>query len=759
MVVVSLPFIGLMTGAETGISSDLRDYHLPLFRWVWRTVGDGHAPFWAPWAFGGQNVPGIGQGAIWYPPNAVFGLLDVVTAYRWWTMFHLWLATSGAFVWAWRRWASAPAAAVAAVVYGLNGALVLHLIHANFTIVSAWLPWLCLTLDRLLERRDARSWVAYSLVLALIGFAGHPQVLLAALIAITFIGVASLARRGVGVRPWLHLAGATALGLALSAVQLLPQLLFSRTSVRSSLSASNSFQENADLGDLLTALVPHLGRSGIPGTSGHWFGSELGHETSNHLGAVAIALAVIAVAARWRDRRVVGLGLLSLFGFVVALGDGTPLGPIAYRIIPLADRFRIWPRYLILSNLAVACLAALGVTVVLGAPQRWRRALLVATGAVALLGPWAVVAATRDAPFRLSVGDVVVPVAIAALALLALWAAAGVAGNRPTAAVAIIVASCAIPAALFTLSAPWRHDAISPAAADAFFDEGARTSAPFDAPGGVDRWMSRHGDLRAIERVQQTARVDGYEPLLQADFAAITGAVYIGGVLPDQPMFTGWMPDVLRITTVVLHPEDIDPGQRWTRDGSLGDTSLERWSTTPRLPEVAVLGAVRVLPFDEVVAALQSDRGDLTTTVMIEDDAAGLPALRTRATPGVAGSADGSMSADGSGHFTVQADRDAVLVVSTGWLDGWTATVDGRSVPIARANGLVLAVPVHAGTNDVRLEFTPPGLVSGAAVSGAAALTLMSIGVVPAVRRRRRSAGEPDEPGEPNTPTEVVEDA
>lgn len=750
-VVVSLPFVGLMTGSETGISGDLQDYHLPLFRWVWRTIGDGDAPFWAMWSFGGQNVAGIGQGAIWYPPNAIFGLLETVTAFRWWTMFHLWLAVSGAFVWVWRRWGSAPAATVTAVVYGLNGALVLHLIHANFTIVSAWLPWLCLGLDRLLRRSDARGWMAYVAPLALIGLAGQPQVLLAALIAVTFIGVTALARRGAGVRPWLHLAGATALGLAIAAVQLLPQLLFSRTSVRSQLSATGSFEQNANPGDLITALFPQLGRTGVPGSSGNWFGSELAHETSNHLGAAALALATIAVVARWRDRRVLGLALLALFGFLAALGDHTPFGWLAYRAIPMADRFRIWPRYLILSNLSIAGLAGLGATLVLSAPARWRRGLLVATGAVALVGPWVVVAATRHSPLQVGAGDVVVAVAIAVVALLVLWCAAGLAASRPTAAGALLVASCAVPAMLFTWSAPWRHDSLSPSAAAAFFDEDADSTAADDAPGGVDRWMSRHSDLRGIERVQVTARTDGYEPLLQADFAAITGAVYVGGVADDHPWVSGWTPDVLRITTLVMRRDDSAPDARWTRRDTIPGTALVRWTTTPRLADAYVVGAVAVQPFDTLTSTVQSDSIDLMDTVLVEDDAPGLTELRTRTAPGVAGTVDGSLSDHGSGRFQVRAARDGVLVVSTAWLDGWTATVNGRDVPVARANGLVLAIPVEAGANDVRLDFTPPGLVTGGAASAIALLTLATIAVVPVVRRRR-ALGTSDATLEPTEP-------
>jgi uncharacterized membrane protein YfhO len=104
-----------------------------------------------------------------------------------------------------------------------------------------------------------------------------------------------------------------------------------------------------------------------------------------------------------------------------------------------------------------------------------------------------------------------------------------------------------------------------------------------------------------------------------------------------------------------------------------------------------------------------------------------------------------SMDGGGSGRYVVDADRPAMLVVSYGWLDGWQATVDGRDVPVVRANGLVLGVPVPAGRHEVRFRFVPPGLRVGLLLAGLASVAIVTPWAIARWRRRRRSVPERDD--------------
>ena len=97
---------------------------------------------------------------------------------------------------------------------------------------------------------------------------------------------------------------------------------------------------------------------------------------------------------------------------------------------------------------------------------------------------------------------------------------------------------------------------------------------------------------------------------------------------------------------------------------------------------------------------------------------------------------------DDPGHIGVDVDSAAAgqLVVADAIVRaGWTATVDGHSVPITRAGGAFGGVAVPAGRHRITLSYRPPGLVSGAVVSGGALLVLVGLLTGSRVRRRRRT--------------------
>jgi uncharacterized membrane protein YfhO len=63
--------------------------------------------------------------------------------------------------------------------------------------------------------------------------------------------------------------------------------------------------------------------------------------------------------------------------------------------------------------------------------------------------------------------------------------------------------------------------------------------------------------------------------------------------------------------------------------------------------------------------------------------------------------------------ITVDATRPAMLVVSQAWSPGWEARIDGHTVAVVRADGLVQGVPVPAGSHRVVLAYRAPGLRTG----------------------------------------------
>ncbi len=65
---------------------------------------------------------------------------------------------------------------------------------------------------------------------------------------------------------------------------------------------------------------------------------------------------------------------------------------------------------------------------------------------------------------------------------------------------------------------------------------------------------------------------------------------------------------------------------------------------------------------------------------------------------------------DGRTFAQVSCPRPTVLVRRETWFAGWTATVDGRSVPVRQVDGLFQSVKLPAGSHRVVFSYAPPGI-------------------------------------------------
>jgi uncharacterized membrane protein YfhO len=88
----------------------------------------------------------------------------------------------------------------------------------------------------------------------------------------------------------------------------------------------------------------------------------------------------------------------------------------------------------------------------------------------------------------------------------------------------------------------------------------------------------------------------------------------------------------------------------------------------------------------------------------------------------------------------VVAPRDGLAVILDPFYPGWTATVDGKPTPILRADFAFQAVPVAAGTHELRLAYRNRWVTLGAAVS-LGTLAVLAGALWLRSRRVRREAG------------------
>ncbi|MHB8671331.1 MAG: YfhO family protein [Acidimicrobiales bacterium] len=760
-------FADALAGRRLLADGDAYRHYLPLHVLAARAWRAGQAPAWNAFAFSGYPLLATGQVGAFYPPNLAFLVFGPVLANNLGVIVSFAVAGTGAAVLARKLTGDDVGAAVSGLAFGTCGFLFAHVQHQPIDASIAWLPWALVGFEWLRGRSRARGMVVGTLAVGLSALAGHGQMfaVVVAVVVLYAVAIAALERRG---GPLLAAAAIVVLGAGLGAIQLVPTLSILGATDRSVLSYRHALSYSFPRSHAVLLAFPYLfggfTRSGLQPVlyRGRWSLTEL----SGYPGLAAAVLAAAGLVAGRRDRRALVLAGLGLLGVIGALGGSTPVGHLIY-FVPGFGRFRAWARYAVVTDLAVAVLAAYGVAALRGGTpasrRRARAARLMAGAAAALVVALAVAVPVLPGVRHLAVGGqarlaaLAVPAGAAVLAaLLALnW-------PRWPRLVAVLV-----PAVVFLdgvlaygLLADWRT--LSPSPATLRRDLSAAVAPdvgrPSPAPGGIVRTIyvgpdpgvpRQYVDVTDVKGIRSA---NGFDPLAPRDYLRAVGEMsYFGSPARPQLLWDreSHVLDLLRISTVVVRrpapAQGPGPGTLLDHGSPVAHTPFVRYDRAPNLPEAYLVGEAVVgrPPAGSVAAgtppgtsgpagppqaaAQPPDPFDPAARAYL-DRACSACAAADRAGP--AGNVFSTRW--GQDHVSVRlfAQRPAMLVVSQAWFAGWHAKVDGRPAPVLRVDGLVQGVPVPAGAHRVVLSYRAPGLVLGAAVSAASALMILAFGLV-----------------------------
>ncbi|MFN2597941.1 MAG: YfhO family protein [Pyrinomonadaceae bacterium] len=340
--------------------------------------GDGfnfHAPFfyfgrhlWTPLLWGGYPLDADPQTMAWYPPRALFSLLRsynafVVSAYA--------LAASTSYAYAHALTRSRFASLVAGLTYGMSGCLVAQVGHVSLVHTAAFAPAIFWSLENLRRRASALWFAACAASVACAGLAGHFQIFTYALgVALLYVFVLGWAQGATTRQKIARLAlmlSALALGVAATAVQLVPTFELTGQGQRAAMSFAEFDSFALPLRHLARLFFPYA-LGGSPGSfyavpyfgewappSGGWGQTEL----AIYVGVLPLMLAFVGVVAHRRNRVVWFWVAVAALSLLLAAGDATPLARLAFRL-PAYNKFRVPARHLFEFALAVSTLAALG---------------------------------------------------------------------------------------------------------------------------------------------------------------------------------------------------------------------------------------------------------------------------------------------------------------------------------------------------------------------------------------------------------------
>lgn len=695
-----------------------RDLHLiwhPQVEAFRRSLAAGAWPLWDPWTGFGQPLLGAGNGGLAYPFTLLHLLLDPWRAYTLLVVGHLVFGGVGAWHLGRRLGLSDVASLLAAALWTAGGPLLSTVNLWNHMTALAWMPWAIGAVEAPVGRR--RDVVVLAVALAAMVLAGSPDVLV--LTALWASGRSALAGRPAVAR----LAAALALGAALSAVQWLPSLDLLREAARRDLPESIRLFWSVPARALVMTVLPV--HDTLPDMARAWSEGRQPYLRSTYVGLAALPLVAAACVRVRQDVRVRVLAGAAAVGVLLALGRHLPLaGPLAWSLPGLsALRFPVkalWP-----AALALALLAGVGL-------DAWRehgahrRAASTFGWAVAVAVLLAVAAGAPVAGGR----AVLRAALLLATALLALRS-----GSLRVAALAVAGDVAVAHHALHPTASPDLYTA-RPALADRVAGEGRLYVYEYllTGPELTRRHLGR--DLAYVV----TRAPAGWPPALgQAAALRMYLCPPVQGVWGLRGSFDrdglGLMPRVRDALATRLREVEGSPAHRRLlqlgavhhvaalhTDG-LGD--LEPAGTSPSLfpepihvfrvpdprPRTYVTSGVRVADGEAALRTVADGGFDPAREVVL---AGGEPRPPR---PGSAG--ESRILDEAPDRVTIEASLDGPghVVLVDGHDPRWTATVDGRSVPLLRANVGFRAVEVSAGRHVVEMRYRPAAALAGAALS------------------------------------------
>jgi hypothetical protein len=367
---------------------DIYLYFYPLEQHVGTSIRAGELPLWNPYVLCGQPLVGNPQSWVFYPSTLLLTFLPVWLYFTVNTLLHLVIAGVGTYLFTRRLTADRLGAILAGITYAASGFLIARLQFPTMVQSAAYLPWLLIMVDRIIDR--PRIWHAalLALMVMLELLAAHTQLAYMSFGCATLYALARLYQirrhKGRARRAFGEMVGALVVGILGASVQLLPALQLFGLSTRERLTFTQANRFLFLPEHLVNFIFPRY--YGDPALGDYWGEGNL-WEPCVYLGILPLVLAGYAVYRSARRPAVRFFALAGLIALWLAMGRFGGIFWLAYYAVPGLASFHDPARFTFITTFAFAVLAAIGLRALRerGVQDRYRAAIV----ALAALNLWA----------------------------------------------------------------------------------------------------------------------------------------------------------------------------------------------------------------------------------------------------------------------------------------------------------------------------------------------------------------------------------
>ena len=379
-----------------------------------RELHAGRLPLWDPYQWGGQSLIGQVQPGLANPLNWILfamplpgGHIPLGVLHWYWVLIH-WVAAAFCY-WLCRELGAGHGASIlGASIFAFAG-FIGHSATPQFLMSAVWTPLVFLFFARVFRgRRPLASAALCGASLGAAFLSGHHNVPIYTAVLLGALWLWHLFMVGQALPPanlddpsptrdrqravltnrlLPLLVFALTCGLVAS-LQILPAVEYGRRAVR--WAGAPEPQHWKDKIPYSVHAEYSLHASSLPGMVLPGWPAH----ASPFVGVVALALALSAVALRWRRREVRLMAAVAAIGLLLALGSGTPVHGVLYRWIPMVEKARYPAMAVVLCQVGIAALAALGME----AAKGWKNCLYPLVIGLSIFGLCAALAAIGHLP-------------------------------------------------------------------------------------------------------------------------------------------------------------------------------------------------------------------------------------------------------------------------------------------------------------------------------------------------------------------------
>lgn len=703
---------------SNSLLSDLSLQFYPFAVYTRDRLSEGQLPLWNPYILGGAPFLANMQSAIFYPTSLLLLLLPVETAWSVSALVRLGVAGLSTYGLARALALSTWSAVFAGIIFMFCAFNIVWLNHPH-TNVAVCLPLLLLGIERTYAGRKSAPFIL-ALATALIFLGGHPETAFHVSIA---AGLYSLVRLGQlwaddPRKQWRvlsRLLGGYALGVLGSAIVLIPfleALLESGITTYRDRMPREAFV--LPFQALWTFITPDI--FGHPAL-GEFSGPLNYNDRTGYVGLVPLVLAIAVFPTVIWDRKVQIFAGLAVFALLVALG-----------IPPVADLFSLLPfahhapqqRLLLVYEFSVALLAACALDQLLRSSSRFLSSFsLFFSGGLCLVlgGLWFELFLPLPASARAGIVRALF-IVLVFLVWGGLYRRGAFAGRIfATGICGLTFVDLLLFGAGYTPVADSETVLTSPPPSVRFLQQ---QPGPFRIAGVGERGILIPNTAMLYDLMD--AR--GYEPMAPGRMLhffeeALKGEVDLGGslYLITHEELTGPVRrafDLLNVRYFLSSKELTAPNLE-----KVYDAEIKIYRNLTALPRAFVVHEARIVP--DASSALQliaQGDVDIHAEVVLEE----MPEVEgkredEKAEEQKASQVRVSMYSPDRVEIEAEATKPGFLVLGDTYFRGWRVFVNDRETPMFRANYLLRAVPLQAGSSQVAFVYDPLSFKLGLGLS------------------------------------------